>query len=100
MAVYSCRNCSNLKIRIITKKSLKSFKRDKIKKALDIRDTESLGLDFPFNLTAYKRVTKYDECKIIYCSEHMFSRDLYIFQEHLDLDSLVQRKNKPCPKYK
>ena len=100
MTAYSCRNCSNLKTRVITKKSLKRLKREKIREALDIHDTESLGLDFPFNLTAYKRVTKYGECEIIYCSEHMFSRDMYIFQEHLDLDNLAMGKNKPCPKYK
>ena len=100
MVVYSCRNCSNSKIRIITKESLKSLKREKIRKALDARDTESLGLAFPFNLTADKRVKKYGECKIIYCSEHMFSRDLYIFREHMDLDNLAQRENKPCPRYK
>ena len=100
MAVYSCRNCGNLKTRVITKRSLKSLKREKIRKALDIRDTESLGLDFPFNLTADKRVKKYGECKIIYCSEHMLSRDLYIFREHMDLANLSQSEDNPCPRYK
>jgi hypothetical protein len=100
MAVYSCRNCSNLKTRVITKESLKGFKREKIRQALDIRDTESLGLDFPFNLTVYKRINKDGECKIIYCSEHMLNRDLYIYRENLDLYSLSQDKNKPCIKYK
>lgn len=100
MSVYSCQNCCNLKTRVITKGSLKSLKREKIKRALGAIDTESLGLDFPFNLTAYKRITKYGECKIIYCSEHMFGRDLYIYRDNFDLDSVSRDKNKPCSRYK
>ena len=65
-----------------------------------MHDPDSLGLDFPFNMTVYKRVLKDGECKIIYCFEHLFNRDLYIFRENFDIDDLYPSKNKPCPKYK
>lgn len=100
MAFYSCRNCRNLKTRIITKSSFANRKKDKIRSALGKHDPDSLGLDFPFNMTVYKRVLKDDECKIIYCAEHLFNRDLYIYRENLDLDDLIPNKRRPCIKYK
>ena len=98
MSTYSCANCANLKTRTLDRGSLKSFKKERILAALKKHDVDSLGFDFPFNLTVYKRVTKYGECRIIYCGEHRFNRDLYIYREHLGLINLIQ--NKPCPKYK
>lgn len=100
MSAYSCANCANLKIRTLTRNSLKSSKKEKILAALKKHDVDSLGFDFPFNLTVYKRVTKYGECRIIYCGEHRFNRDLYIFRKNFDLGNLIQNKNNPCPKYK
>lgn len=100
MFSYSCANCANLKTRSLDRSSLKGFKKERILSALKKHDADSLGLDFPFNLTVYKRVTKYGECKIIYCGEHRFNRDLYIYREQLNLGNLSQSKNKPCPKYK
>lgn len=97
---YSCQNCVNLKTRIITKSNFKNLNKKKIHRALDIHDTDSLGLAFPFNLTVYKRINKDGECKIIFCSQYMFIRSLYIYRDNLDLHSLSQNKNKPCPKYK
>ena len=56
--VYSCRNCSNLKSRVITKSNFANLKKDKIRSALGKHDPDSLGLDFSFNMTVYKRVSK------------------------------------------
>ena len=100
MPVYSCQNCSNLKSRIVTEENLSHIKKDKIRSALDVRDPDSLGLDFPFNLTVYKRVLKDGECKVIYCSERMLNRDLYIFRDNIDIDSMNPHKDKPCSRYK
>lgn len=100
MSTYSCANCANLKMRTLTRSTLKSSKKEKILATLEKHDVDSLGFDFPFNLTVYKRVTKYGECRIIYCGEHRFNRDLYIYREQLNLGNLSQNKNKPCPKYK
>jgi len=100
MPVYSCKNCSNLKSRIVTKENLSCIKKDKIRSALNVRDPDSLGLDFPFNMTVYKRVLKDGECPIIYCSERMFNRDLYILRDNMDMDEVIPDKKKPCIKYK
>ena len=100
MTVYSCRNCRNLKTRIITKSSFANLKRDKIRSALGKHDPDLLGLDFPFNLTVYKRVLKDGECKIIYCSEHLFNRDLYIYRDNMNLNEIIPNKRALCPKYK
>jgi len=100
MPVYSCKNCSNLKSRIVTKENLSCIKKDKIRSALNVRDPDSLGLDFPFNMTVYKRVLKEGECPIIYCSERMFNRDLYILRDNMDLDEIAPNKKAPCFKYK
>ena len=72
----------------------------KIQKALKERDPDSLDLLFPFNMTAYKRFVKNGDCPILYCSERLFSRDLYIARENLDIEDLYPFKAKPCPRYK
>ena len=100
MTVYSCKNCSNLKSRIVTKENLSHIKKDRIRSALNVHDSDSLGLDFPFNTTVYNRILKHGECPIIYCSERMFNRDLYIHRESMDLDKVIPDKRKPCLKYK
>ena len=100
MTVYSCKNCSNLKSRIVTKENLKHIKKDKIRSALNVRDPDLLGLDFPFNMTVYKRILKNGECPIIYCSERMFNRDLYIHRDSMDLDECAPNKKVPCSRYK
>ena len=100
MPVYSCSNCSNLKNRVITKEHISAIKGDKISRALKEHNPDSLGLDFPFNMTVYKRVLKDGECPIIYCSQRMFNRDLYIHRENLDISSVYPSQDKPCPKYK
>jgi hypothetical protein len=100
MAVYSCKNCSNLKSRIVTKGNLSRIKKDRIRSALNVHDPDSLGLDFPFNMTVYKRVLKDGECPILFCSERMFNRDLYIYRNNLALRGIYPHKNSPCTKYK
>lgn len=100
MPFYSCKNCCNLKRKLITKTSIRHISKYKIKTALKKHDVDSLGLMFPFNLTVYKRIMKYGECKIFYCSEHIFGRDLYIFRESINLDDVISDKQTPCPKYK
>lgn len=100
MPTYSCHNCCNLKTRIISKEHIAAIRKYKIQKALETRDTDSLGLDFPFNLTVYKRISRDAKCRIIYCAEHMFNRDLYIGRENFNMDMLLINKHKPCPKYR
>lgn len=100
MTVYSCKNCSNLKSRIVTKENLSHIKKDKIRSALNVRDPDSLGMDFPFNVTVYKRVLKDDDCPILYCSERMFNRDLYIHRDNLNLEEVSPNKKAPCLKYR
>jgi len=97
---YSCRNCCNFKSKVVRKTDLKKISKNKIQNALKERDPDSLDLLFPFNMTAYKRVVKDGDCPILYCSERLFSRDLYINRENLDIDSLYPFKNKPCLRYK
>ena len=97
MTVYSCKNCSNLKSRIVTKENLSHIKKDKIRSALNVHDPDSLGLDFPFNMTVYKRVLKNGECPILYCSERMLKRDLYIDRDNV---AWISCGTAPCSKYK
>jgi len=97
MAAYFCKNCSNLKSRRVTKENLSRIKKDKILSALNVRDPDSLGLDFPFNMTVYKRVLKYGGCPILYCSERMLKRDLYIDRGNV---AWISCGTTPCPKYK
>ena len=97
MPVYSCCNCSNLKNRVITKEHISAIKKDKIIHALVERDPDSLDLNFPFNLTIYKRILKHGDCKIFYCSEHMLQRDAYVAREN---SKDITPEIVPCPKYK
>ena len=94
---YSCSDCVNLKTRVITKKALGVIKGNDIKEAIGRHDVESLGLLFPFNFTVYKRITRYKECKIIYCSEHMLKRDSYVAREN---SRGITPEVTPCPRYK
>ena len=100
MLTYSCRNCLNLKTKIVTRADLKKSSKYKIETALKKHDSDSLDLIFPFNLTVYKRLLKDGKCRILYCSERMFNRDLYIYRENFDLGSVIPNKKAPCPKYK
>lgn len=99
MGLYFCPNCRNLKIRVVKEKELGSLTKYKVKKAIKENNVESLGLPFPLNWAAYKRLTKQGNCKIIYCSEHMLGRNIYIYREGLE-GSLTPNKNTPCLKYK
>ncbi|MFA4889518.1 MAG: hypothetical protein WC628_08120 [Candidatus Omnitrophota bacterium] len=100
MTVYSCKNCSNLKSRIVTKENLSHIKKDRIYSVLNRDDPDSLGLDFPFNMTVYNRILKDGDCPILYCSERMFNRVLYIHRDNLGLDEVSPNKKAPCLKYK
>ena len=100
MTVYSCRNCHNLKAKVITRGDIAGISKNKIARALEERDPDLLDLMFPFNQTVYNRLVKAGKCPILYCSERMFNRDLYIYRENLDIGSIYPYKNKPCQKYK
>jgi hypothetical protein len=99
MGLYFCPNCQNLKIRTVRAKELGGHSKYKAKKAIKEGNTDSLGLSFPLNWAVYKRLVKQGSCKIIYCSEHMLSRNFYIYREGLE-GSLTPDKSTPCPKYK
>ena len=99
MESYFCTNCQNLKIRTVKKQQLNGLSKYKIKKAIKENNVDSLGPSFPLNLTVYKRLTKDGMCKVIYCSEHILGRSLYIYRDGLE-GSLTPNKNAPCPKYK
>jgi len=99
MGLYFCPNCQNLKTRIIRKRDLGGLSKYKVKKAIKENNVESLGLSFPLNLAAHKRLTKYGSCNIIYCNEHILARNLYIYRDGLE-GSLTPNKNAPCPKYR
>ncbi|HNV23510.1 MAG TPA: hypothetical protein PLH56_00525 [Candidatus Omnitrophota bacterium] len=98
MSVYSCRNCGNLKTRVIAKKDVMILSRQKIMTCLKKHEPELLELMFPFNMTVYKRVMKDDQCRIIYCAQHQFKRDLYIFCNTEAMEKLLSKKS-PCRKY-
>lgn len=100
MTIYSCRNCQNLKTKIVTRADISRISKYKIEKAIEVRDPDSLDLMFPFNLTVYKRVLKNGKCPILYCSERLFNRDLYIYRENLDIGSIYPHKGRLCPRYK
>ena len=99
MGLYFCPNCRNLKIRVVQKKDLRGLSKYKVNKALRNNDEDALGLSFPLNLATHKRLTKYGMCKIIYCSEDMLSRRLYIYREKLE-GSLTPDKTTPCSKFR
>ncbi len=99
MGLYFCPNCRNLKIRELRKKDLGGLSKYLVTKAIRENKLGSLGLSFLLNLAAFKRLTKRGSCKIIYCSEGLLDRRLYIYRENLE-GSLTPDKNTPCPKYK
>lgn len=99
MGLWFCPNCRNLKIREIGRKDLGGLSKYMVTKAIKEDRLDSLGLSFPLNLAVHKRLTKRGVCKIIYCSEGMLPRRLYIYRENLE-GSLTLDKNTPCPKYK
>ncbi|MBU0743995.1 MAG: hypothetical protein KKE11_01295 [Gammaproteobacteria bacterium] len=99
MGLYFCPNCLNLKVRVVRKEELGRLSKYKIKKAIKENNIDSLGLPFPLNWASYKRLARYRSCKIIYCSENMLVRSLYIYREGLE-GSLTPNKSEPCPKYK
>jgi len=99
MGLYFCPNCQNLKMRNVRKEELGGLSKYKVKKAIKENNVESLGLPFSLNLAAYKRLIMHGSCNIIYCSEHMLSRSLYIYRDGLE-GSLTPNKSTPCPKYK
>jgi hypothetical protein len=96
MPKYFCKNCFNFKTRTITSEHLPAISKYKIKKAIKEGSAPSLGLAFPFNLTAYNRVTKLGECKIFYCTENRLERDLYIDRGNA---AEISCGTEPCPKY-
>ena len=97
MPEYFCKNCYNFKTRLITRQHMGNISRYRINKAIKNQNIPSLDLAFPFNLTAYKRVTKYGECKIFYCTEHLLGRELYVDRGNFDK---IACGAGPCPKYK
>ena len=96
MPEYFCKNCFNFKTRTITSEHLPDISKYKIKKAIKEQNVPSFGLEFPFNLTVYKRVTKQGECKIFYCTENRLKRDLYIDRGNA---TEISCGKAPCPKY-
>jgi len=58
MVKYSCKNCINLKTRLIVREDMRGISKIEIQYAIKKHDPESLGLPFPFNLTVYKRLNK------------------------------------------
>lgn len=97
MAKYSCKNCINLKTKRITKESLKDIKQEELVRAIKHHETETLGLSFPINLSVYKRVLKYNDCDIVYCSENMLKRNAYISKKNAEE---IFPDISPCPQYK
>jgi len=96
---YTCKNCINLKERLIKKQDIAKIDAKTIQKAIKTHTTESLILTFPINLPAYNRVRKNGRCKIIYCSADMLNRALYIYRDNVDIGTVVPEVV-PCPKYK
>lgn len=96
MPEYFCKNCSNLKTRLIQKEDLGKFSRYKIRKAISQQDVASLGCTFPFNRTAYRRVMRYGKCGIIYCAKDLLARDLYIDRGNA---AGISCGKEPCPQY-
>lgn len=99
MGGYFCTSCVNLKLKLITKETLGDISKYKIRKAIKEKNIEFLGFEFPFNLTVYNRLRRHGECEIIYCSENLLNRDLYIYRDLLE-NCLTPDKNSPCSKYK
>lgn len=96
MRDFFCKNCFNFKDRTITKKHFPRVSKYKIFKALRQKDVSSFGLPFPFNLTVYKRVKKYGECRIFYCTKYLLKRDLYVDRGNV---AEISCGKTPCSQY-
>lgn len=97
MERYDCINCLNLKTRVVKARDVRNLTPEDIRESAKKQDSELPRLGFPFNFTAYKRLKRYKECAIVYCSEHMLQRDLYIFRKNIKNTVSLEF---PCPKYK
>lgn len=97
MPEYFCKNCLNLKTRLIRKKHLGGISKYKIQKAIKEQNIPLLDFAFPFNMTVYKRVMRHGECGIFYCTQHLLKRDLYIDRGNA---AEISCGRAPCPKYK
>lgn len=97
MPKYFCKNCFNFKTRLIKKKHVGGISKYKILKAIKKQNIPLLGFAFPFNRTVYKRVMKYGECGIFYCTQNLLKRDLYIDRGNV---AEISCGKVPCPKYK
>lgn len=97
MSEYFCKNCYNFKTRTIKIGHLPNISKYKIKKFIKDQDVPLLGLEFPFNLTVYKRLLKDGECRIFYCIQNLLKRDLYIDRGNA---KEISCGIKPCSKYK
>ncbi len=100
MGLYFCSNCQNFKVRTVKGKELGDRSKYKILKAIKENNTTALGLPFPINKAVYRRLTKKKggKCTIIYCSEQMLERNLYLHNEYRE-GSLTYNKIEKCPKY-
>ena len=96
---YSCVNCSNLKEKTITREDLKQFSKYKILKAIRQHNLLALGIQFPMNVNVYKRLRWQRICEIVYCSENLLRRDLYIRRDNFDPKKIYPCAGKPCPRY-
>ena len=96
MPKYFCKNCYSFKTRTITSDQLPDISKYRMMKAIKEGSVPSLGLAFPFNLTAYKRVVKLGECRIFYCSQYLLPRDLYIDRDNA---AEISCGKVPCPEY-
>lgn len=96
---YVCKNCLNLKEKLIKKQDIDKIDRKTIREAIETHTTESLALTFPINLPAYNRIKKSGYCRIIYCSADMLNRALYIYRNNFNIDSIALDKKRPCPKW-
>ena len=97
MPKYFCKNCFNFKTRLIKKKHVGGISKYKILKAIKKQNIPLLGFAFPFNRTVYKRVMKYGECGIFYCTQNLLKRDLYIDRGNV---AEISCGKVPCPKYR
>lgn len=96
MKKYSCQNCINLKTRTVTKADITDINRRTLQRAIKQYDLEALGLSFPINFTIFKRINKLGECDILYCSENLHRRTVYINRNNFET---IAPEIKPCPKY-
>ena len=96
MRQFTCTNCTNFKTRIVTGGNLGKLPKAKVRSAIRNHDLESLALSFPLNFSAYKKVKRDGECKILFCSQDMLKRDLYIDRDNA---GSIRPEIRPCPRY-